>query len=92
MTAFAAPPAIWERLARARLRTLAIDPYESRPPRDWRGTYVCGWQFADRVVLPRWSLPRAPAPSSPSATVAAAARRRSSGARAYASCSRCARS
>ncbi len=57
MTAFPAPPAIWERLARAGRRTLAIDPYESRPPRDWRGTYVCGWQFGDRVVLPRWSLP-----------------------------------
>ncbi len=58
MTAFPAPPAIWERLARAGLRTLAIDPYESRPPREWKGTYVCGWGFADRVVLPRWSLPR----------------------------------
>ena len=57
MTAFPAPPAIWERLARAGRRTLAIDPYESRPPRHWDGTYVCGWQFADRVVLPRWSLP-----------------------------------
>ena len=33
MTAFPAPPAIWERLARGGLRTLAIDPYESRPPR-----------------------------------------------------------
>jgi predicted AlkP superfamily phosphohydrolase/phosphomutase len=61
MTAFDAPPAIWERLARAGRRTLAIDPYESRPPKDWRGTYVCGWQFVDRVVLPRWSLPRAAA-------------------------------
>jgi predicted AlkP superfamily phosphohydrolase/phosphomutase len=61
MTAFAAPPAIWERLARAGLRTLAIDPYESRPPQDWEGTYVCGWQFTDRVVLPRWSLPRSAA-------------------------------
>jgi predicted AlkP superfamily phosphohydrolase/phosphomutase len=59
MTAFPAPPAIWERLARAGRRTLAIDPYESRPPRDWKGTYVCGWGFRDRVVLPRWSLPRA---------------------------------
>lgn len=58
MTAFPAPPAIWETLARAGLRTLAIDPYESRPPRDWKGTYVCGWGFRDRVVLPRWSLPR----------------------------------
>ena len=59
MTAFPAPPAIWERLARAGLRTLAIDPYESRPPSDWNGTYVCGWGFRDRVVLPRWSLPAA---------------------------------
>jgi len=59
MTAFPAPPAIWERLAAAGLRTLAIDPYESRPPNDWKGTYVCGWGFRDRVVLPRWSLPRA---------------------------------
>ena len=59
MTAFPAPPAIWERLARGGLRTLAIDPYESRPPADWLGTYVCGWGFRDRVVLPRWSLPRA---------------------------------
>ena len=58
MTAFPAPPAVWERLAQAGRRTLAIDPYESRPPASWRGTYVCGWQFADRVVLPRWSLPR----------------------------------
>ena len=58
MTAFPAPPAIWERLALAGLRTLAIDPYESRPPRHWRGTYLCGWGFTDRVVLPRWSLPR----------------------------------
>lgn len=58
MRAFEAPPAIWELLARAGRRTLAIDPYESRPPRDWRGTFVCGWGFTDRVVLPRWSLPR----------------------------------
>lgn len=57
MSAFPAPPAIWERLARAGRRTLAIDPYESRPPRAWKGTYVCGWGFRDRVVLPRWSLP-----------------------------------
>ncbi|HEV2775551.1 MAG TPA: alkaline phosphatase family protein [Solirubrobacteraceae bacterium] len=59
MTAFPAPPAIWERLARVGRRTLALDPYESRPPQDWLGTYVCGWGFRDRVVLPRWALPRA---------------------------------
>ena len=56
-TAFEAPPAVWERLARSGLRTLAIDPYESRPPQHAYGTLVCGWGFADRVVLPRWSRP-----------------------------------
>ncbi len=56
-TAFEAPPAVWERLARSGLRTLAIDPYESRPPSDANGIFVCGWGFNDRVVLPRWSLP-----------------------------------
>jgi predicted AlkP superfamily phosphohydrolase/phosphomutase len=58
-TAFAAPPAVWERLARDGLRTLAIDPYESRPPADANGIFVCGWGFKDRVVLPRWSRPEA---------------------------------
>ena len=57
--AFEAPPAVWERLAAAGLRTLAIDPYESRPPADAEGVFVCGWGFADRVVLPRWSRPAA---------------------------------
>jgi predicted AlkP superfamily phosphohydrolase/phosphomutase len=56
--AFEAPPPVWERLARSGLRTLAIDPYESRPPRLARGLFVCGWGFTDRVVLPRWSRPR----------------------------------
>ena len=46
MTAFPAPPAIWERLARAGLRTLAIDPYESRPPRDWKGRTSAAGAFA----------------------------------------------
>ncbi len=56
-TAFDAPPAVWERLAATGLRTLAIDPYESRPPAHANGVFVCGWGFADRVVLPRWSRP-----------------------------------
>ncbi len=56
-TAFDAAPAVWERLAAAGLRTLAIDPYESRPPQRANGVFVCGWGFADRVVLPRWSRP-----------------------------------
>lgn len=59
VTAFEAPPAVWENLARSGLRTLAIDPYESRPPSDANGVFVCGWGFTDRVVLPRWSRPRA---------------------------------
>ena len=33
-----APPPVWERLAESGLRTLAIDPYESRPPRRAEGT------------------------------------------------------
>lgn len=58
-TAFEAPPPVWERLAGSGLRTLAIDPYESRPPSSDRveGTFVCGWGFEERVVLPRWSHP-----------------------------------
>jgi predicted AlkP superfamily phosphohydrolase/phosphomutase len=58
-TAFEAPPPVWERLAGSGIRTLAIDPYESRPPaRDGvEGTFVCGWGFVERVVLPRWSHP-----------------------------------
>jgi len=56
-TAFDAPPPIWERLPGA--RTLALDPYESRPPRTAPpGTVVSGWQFTDRVVLNRWASPR----------------------------------
>jgi predicted AlkP superfamily phosphohydrolase/phosphomutase len=56
-TAFEAPPAVWERLAASGLRTLAIDPYESRPPERAEGVFICGWGFSDRVVLPRWSHP-----------------------------------
>jgi predicted AlkP superfamily phosphohydrolase/phosphomutase len=59
MTAFEAPPPIWERLGReTATRTLAIDPYESRPPADAPpGALVCGWQLHDRVVLRKWSSP-----------------------------------
>lgn len=70
-TAFEAPPAIWERLAASGLRTLALDPYESRPPREWRGSFACGVGFRDRVVLPRWTLGdsvRRLAPAGPQAT------------------------
>jgi predicted AlkP superfamily phosphohydrolase/phosphomutase len=57
-TAFEAPPPVWERLAAAGLRTLAVDPYESRPPQRVEGAFVCGVGFADRVVMPRWARPR----------------------------------
>lgn len=73
-TAFEAPAPVWELLARAGKRTLAIDPYESRPPREWRpewGTLVCGVGFRDRVVMPRWAAPREAArraPRGPQAT------------------------
>src|SRR5690606_107800 len=59
-TAFDAPAPVGELLACGGLRTLAVDPYESRPPREWRpewGTLVCGVGFRDRVVLPRWAAP-----------------------------------
>jgi predicted AlkP superfamily phosphohydrolase/phosphomutase len=50
-----APVPIWERLG---TRTLAVDPYESRPPvTPPPGELVCGWQLHDRVVLRRWSAP-----------------------------------
>jgi predicted AlkP superfamily phosphohydrolase/phosphomutase len=70
-TALDAPPAIWERLAAGGLSTLALDPYESRPPRVWRGKLACGVGFRDRVVLPRWTLPHnagRTAPAGPQAT------------------------
>lgn len=52
-----APPAVWERLAEAGRRTLAIDPYECRPPERYLGTVVSGWGFEERTVLPAWSRP-----------------------------------
>jgi predicted AlkP superfamily phosphohydrolase/phosphomutase len=55
---FDAPMPIWERLARAGRRTLAIDPYESHPPRGNAGVLVAGWGIRERVVLGRWSRPR----------------------------------
>jgi predicted AlkP superfamily phosphohydrolase/phosphomutase len=58
MDAFPAPAPVWERLGGQGTRTLAIDPYESRPPSSPPpGTLVCGWQLHDRVVLKEWSAP-----------------------------------
>jgi predicted AlkP superfamily phosphohydrolase/phosphomutase len=52
-----APPAVWERLAEAGKRTLALDPYECREPERFEGTIVSGWGFEERTVLPAWSRP-----------------------------------
>jgi predicted AlkP superfamily phosphohydrolase/phosphomutase len=53
-----APPPVWEQLGTTGGRTLAVDPYESRPPEGPTvGTQVCGWQLHDRVVLRRWDRP-----------------------------------
>jgi predicted AlkP superfamily phosphohydrolase/phosphomutase len=58
MSHFDAPAPVWERLGRSGTRTLAVDPYESRPPTEAPpGTLVCGWQLHDRVVLRKWSSP-----------------------------------
>ncbi len=58
MDAFDAPAPVWERIGRDGARTLAIDPYESRPPAETPpGTLVCGWQLHDRVVLQQWASP-----------------------------------
>jgi len=54
---FAAPPPIWERLARANRTTLAIDPYECHPPGASAGVTVSGFGLRERVVLGRWSRP-----------------------------------
>jgi predicted AlkP superfamily phosphohydrolase/phosphomutase len=55
---FPAPEAVWERIGRAGLRSLVIDPYEIRPPQTMRGIFLSGWQFRNRVVLRTRSVPR----------------------------------
>lgn len=58
MRHFDAPPPVWEALGRAGTKTLAVDPYESRPPgTPTPGRLVCGWQLHDRVVLQEWDEP-----------------------------------
>ena len=55
---FDAPAPVWETLGASGTRTLAVDPYESRPPEVAPpGTLVCGWQLHDRVVLQEWDEP-----------------------------------
>jgi predicted AlkP superfamily phosphohydrolase/phosphomutase len=54
---FFAPEAVWERVGRAGLQSLVIDPYEMRPPQLMRGIFLSGWQFKNRVVLRTRSIP-----------------------------------
>jgi predicted AlkP superfamily phosphohydrolase/phosphomutase len=51
------PETLWERAGRAGRRSLIIDPYEVRPPRDIKGLFLSGWQFKNRIVLRSCSLP-----------------------------------
>jgi predicted AlkP superfamily phosphohydrolase/phosphomutase len=54
---FPAPEAVWERIGRAGRRSLVVDPYEMRPPKEIRGIFLSGWQFKNRVVLRTRSIP-----------------------------------
>jgi predicted AlkP superfamily phosphohydrolase/phosphomutase len=55
---FDAPEMVWERLARAGRRTLAIDPYEGVPPRGPAGVVLSGVQFFNFLGLERWASSR----------------------------------
>ncbi len=54
---FEAPELVWERLARAGKRTLAIDPYEGFPPRGPSGVVLSGVQFFNFLGLEKWASP-----------------------------------
>lgn len=58
-TDFPGPDLIWDRIGRAKRRSLVIDPYDSnRHPVSLEGKAVSGWQFKHTVCIPRWSVPR----------------------------------
>lgn len=58
MDAFPAPTAVWDRLARAGGRSLAIDPYESWAASETEGVRLLnGWQYKHKFLL-RISQPR----------------------------------
>jgi predicted AlkP superfamily phosphohydrolase/phosphomutase len=54
---FEAPESVWDRLARAGRRTLAIDPYEGIPPGVPAGVALSGVQFYNYLGLERWASP-----------------------------------
>ncbi|MDR4494036.1 MAG: alkaline phosphatase family protein [Nitrospirales bacterium] len=58
-TDFPAPDFIWDRIGRAKRRSLVIDPYDTcRHPRTLEGTAISGWQFKHKVTMPQWSVPK----------------------------------
>ena len=58
MHRFPTPPTIWDRLTREGRSSLVIDPYQCWPPDSIEGAYLSGWQFQDRMVMQRHSVPR----------------------------------
>src|SRR5262245_36106243 len=58
MHRFPKPPTIWDRLTREGLSSLVMDPYQCWAPREINGFYAGGWQFQDRMVVQRRSVPR----------------------------------
>ena len=55
---YPAPEPLWDRVGKAGLRSLVIDPYEGRQAKSIKGKAVSGWQFRHKVTLRRWSVPR----------------------------------
>ena len=52
------PETVWERVTRSGGRSAIIDPFVSWAPRDHVGVALSGWQFSNRIILQRWSVPR----------------------------------
>jgi predicted AlkP superfamily phosphohydrolase/phosphomutase len=51
------PATVWERLAVSGRRSLVVDPYQGWVGTGESGLWLSGWQFRNRMVLPRWSSP-----------------------------------
>lgn len=56
--AFASPPMLWDRIARAGGKVLVVDAYEAPAPVEANGLVISGWQFANRIVLRSRSAPK----------------------------------